>query len=233
MEEVKNWVDYYNMKASKSDDPLEVSDMHLGDSVANQLFLASEETRMRAFLQPGKDHGKGSHLLDLGCSAGTCTGLLEKYFDSVTGVDLATNTVDIAKKRLPGCTFIVDDITTLSKLSPDNNFTHVVSYGVLHYLSEGGQADFFSALARVTNKGTRIAICRVPNKDYYEDYQAFRQQRSISRQLIIKDQLQWTWISEDFVRGEVEANFEFIPFLPLLQLEFPLKAFFDFVLIRK
>jgi len=233
MEDVKTWVEYYDMKASKSDNPLEVSDMHLGDSVANQLFLESEEARMRSLLQPGKDRRNGSHLLDLGCSAGTCTGLLEKYFDSVTGVDLAAKTVEIAKKRLPNCTFIVDDITKLTKLDTDNNFTHVVSYGVIHYLSVENLVDFFAALTRITKKGTRIAICRVPNQDYYEAYQEFRQKRNISRHLIVKDQLQWTWISEDFVRGEVEHNFEFIPFLPLLQLEFPLRAFFDFVLIRK
>ena len=229
MEDIKNWVEYYNMKATKSDDPLEVSDMHLGDSVANQLFWESEEDRMRALLQPGK----GCHLLDLGCSAGTCTGLLEKYFDSVTGVDLAEKTVEIAKKRLPNCSFLVDDITKLTKLPVENKFTHVVSYGVIHYLSEEGLIGFFAALARVTKKGTRVAICRVPNKYYYDAYQEFRQNRSISRKLITKDQLQWTWISEEFIRQQVEGHFEFIPFLPLLQLEFPLKAFYDFVLIRK
>lgn len=233
MEDLKSWVEYYDMKASKSDDPLEVSDMHLGDSVANQLFLESEEARMRALLQPGKSSNNGSHLLDLGCSAGTCTGLLEKYFESVTGVDLAAKTVEIAKKRLPNCTFIVDDITKLTKLPADNNFTHVVSYGVIHYLSTEGQVDFFATLARITGRGTRVAICRVPNKDYYYAYQEFRNKRNLNRKLVTKDQLQWTWISEDFVRREVESNFEFIPFLPLLQLEFPLKAFFDFVLIRK
>ena len=233
MDDVKNWVEYYDMKASKSDNPLEVSDMHLGDSVANQLFLESEEARMKALLQPAIAGSNGSHLLDLGCSAGTCTGLLEKYFDSVTGVDLAPKTVEIAKKRLPNCTFIVDDITKLTKLDADNNFTHVVSYGVIHYLSVENLVDFFATLTRVTKKGTRVAICRVPNQDYYEAYQEFRQKRNISRQLIVKDQLQWTWISEDFVRREVEHNFEFIPILPLLQLDFPLRAFFDFVLIRK
>ena len=152
MDDVKNWVEYYNMKATRSDDPLEVSDMHIGDSVANQLFLKTEEDRMRALLQPRK----GSHLLDLGCSAGTCTSLLEKYFDSVTGVDLAEKTVAIAEKRLPNCAFIVDDITKLSKLPVDNKFTHAVSYGVIHYLSEDGVADFFAALARVTRKGARV-----------------------------------------------------------------------------
>ena len=158
---------------------------------------------------------------------------MEKYFDSVTGVDLAEKTVAIAEKRLPNCAFIVDDITKLSKLPVDNKFTHAVSYGVIHYLSEEGVADFFAALARVTKKGARVVICRVPNKYYYDAYQEFRQKRNISRKLITKDQLQWTWISEDFVRKQVESHFEFIPFLPLLQLEFPLKAFFDFVLIRK
>jgi len=229
MEDIKNWVEYYNMKATKSDDPLEVSDMHLGDSVANRLFLESEEDRMRGLLQPGI----GGHLLDLGCSAGTCTALMEKYFDSVTGVDLAEKTISIAEKRLPHCNFIVDDITKLTKLPPNNKFTHVVSYGVIHYLSEKGVADFFTALARVTKKGTRIVICRVPNKNYYSSYQEFRRRRNLNRKLVVKDQLQWTWVSEDFVRRHVEKNFEFVPILPLLQLEFPLKAFFDFVLIRK
>jgi cyclopropane fatty-acyl-phospholipid synthase-like methyltransferase len=233
MEDVNNWVEYYNMKASQSEDPLEVSDMHLGDDVTNQLFLESEETRMRALLQPGQNHHNGNHLLDLGCSAGTCTGLLEKYFDSVTGVDLANKTVEIARKRLPKCTFIVDDITRLTKLPVDNNFTHVISYGVLHYLSMENIVDFFASLARITKPGTRVAICRVPNQNYYEAYQEFRQQRNISRKPFVKNQLQWTWISEEFVRSEVEPHFEYIPILPVLQLQFPLKAFFDFVLIRK
>lgn len=234
MEDFKNWVEYYDMKATQSDDPLEMSDMHLGNDVANQLFLNSEETRMRALLQPGNNGSKGGHLLDLGCNVGICTGLLEKYFSSVTGVDLAAKPVEIAKKRLPNCTFIVDDITRLTKLPAGNNYTHVVSYGVIHYLpNDESLVDFFATLDRITMKGTRVAICRVPNKHYYEAYQEFRGKRTINRERVIKDQLQWNWISEDFVRREVEANFEFIPFLPVLQLEFPLKAFFDFVLIRK
>ncbi|MGZ5219629.1 MAG: class I SAM-dependent DNA methyltransferase [Chitinophagaceae bacterium] len=233
MQDIKNWIEYYDIKASASDDPLEISDMHLGDDVVNQLFLETEENRMRALLQPGKNRDRGSHLLDLGCSTGICTGLLEKYFTSVTGVDLAEKTVEIAKKRLPGCTFIVDDITQLTKLQDDNNFTHVVSYGVMNFLSDENLVDFFVALARVTRQGTRVVICRVPNKDYYEAYQKFRAKRDLTRQRIIKDQLQWNWISEDFVRKQVEPHFEFIPILPLLQLEFPLRAFFDFVLIRK
>ena len=233
MQDFKNWIEYYDMKASASDDPLEISDMHLGDDVANQLFLETEENRMRALLQPDKNRGSDRHLLDLGCSTGICTGLLEKYFTSVTGVDLAAKTVEIAKKRLPGCTFIVDDITQLTKLQDDNNFTHVVSYGVMNFLSDENLVDFFVALARVTKQGTRVVICRVPNKDYYEAYQEFRAKRDLTRQRIIKDQLQWNWISEDFVRKQVEPHFEFIPILPLLQLEFPLRAFFDFVLIRK
>ena len=149
MEDIKNWVEYYNMKATKSDDPLEVSDMHVGDSVANQLFWESEEDRMRALLQPGK----GDHLLDLGCSAGTCTGLLEKYFDTVTGVDLAEKTVEIAKKRLPNCSFIVDDITKLTKLPVDNKFTHVVSYGVIHYLVGRRPCRFFCSPRPGNKKG--------------------------------------------------------------------------------
>ena len=233
MDDLKNWVEYYNMKASQSDNPLEVSDMHLGDDVMNQLFLASEESRMKALLQPGKNRGGGNHLLDLGCSAGTCTGLLEKYFDSVTGVDLASKTVEIAKKRLPNCVFIVDDITSLTKIPADNNFTHVISYGVLHYLSNESIVDFFATLARITKQGTRIAICRVPNQHHFESYQEFRQQRHINRKPIVNNQLQWTWINEEFVAREVESHFEFISILPVLQLEFPLKAFFDFVLIRK
>jgi cyclopropane fatty-acyl-phospholipid synthase-like methyltransferase len=158
---------------------------------------------------------------------------LEKYFDSVTGVDLAPNTIEVAKKRLPNCRFIVDDITSLSQLPSDINYSHIISYGVLHYISRETIDDFFKTLARITKPGCRIVICRVPNHAYYEAYQEFRQKRALSRQLIVKDQLQWNWFSEEFLRSQVEAHFEFIPFLPLLQLEFPLRAFFDFVLIRK
>lgn len=232
MENINTWVEYYNHKAARSDDPLEISDMHLGNDVANKLFWESEEYRMRALLQPLNVRGI-RHLLDLGCSAGTCTGLMEKHFDVVTGVDLAEKTIEVARRRLPHCTFIVDDITQLTTLETQGDFTHVVSYGVIHYLSEDGITDFFSALARVTRTGTRIAICRVPNKDYYNEYQAFRLQRNINRNRIVRDQLQWTWLDEDFIRERVQEHFEFIPFMPLLQLEFPLKAFFDFVLIRK
>lgn len=231
MNKPKNWIEYYDLKAMESNNPLEISDMHLGNELANQAFLESEKFRLKALLQIDIKKSD-NHLLDLGCSVGICTGLLKEFFNQTTGVDLSEKSLEIARQRIEGVTFLVDNITELSKL-PILEYTHILSYGVLQFLNDLEIIAFFEALARISKRGTRIVISRVPNKDFYGAYQDYRDSRNLVRTRIVSDELKWNFISPDFVADHTRNSFELILILPLIQLDMPLKAFFDFVLIKK
>jgi cyclopropane fatty-acyl-phospholipid synthase-like methyltransferase len=225
---MNNWIEYYNHRALNSDNPFDISEMHIGNDVANQQFFADEERRMVSLFQPKAD----STLIDLGCSAGICIGLLEKYFGHCIGVDLAENTLAVATERLPNAEFIHDDITKLDKLQ-GRTFDFVLTYGVLQFLNDEQLASYFKALPTITQKGAKVAINRMPNKFHYEAYQEYRRNRNVNRATIQSDNLVWNWISEDFIKDHTKDHFDYIGILPSSQLEMPLKAFFDCLLIRK
>ena len=72
---------------------------------------------------------RGAKVLDIGCGAGVpVTELLVKYFD-VTGVDLSEKQIELARKLVPGATFICSDMNTLA--FPDASFDAICSYYAL------------------------------------------------------------------------------------------------------
>ena len=225
---LENWIDYFNSKSENNSNYLDVSDMHIGDDVATNNFFQSEKDKMVQLLQPQQSFT----LLDLGCCAGVCLGLLKDYYGKTIGVDLAEGPLAIAKGRLPRTQFILDDITDPTYLGTDMA-EHILTYGVLQFLSDQQLAGYINTLYKITKPGGRVVVMRTPNKDYYEPYQAYRNNRNITRKTISDEKLQWNWVSPAYVRELCVGKFDYISILPTTGIGYPLQGFFDFVLIKK
>lgn len=225
---MENWIDYYNKKAESGAGYLDVSDMHMGNDVAANEFLQSEKVKMYHLLQPKKENT----LVDLGCCAGVCLGLLDEYYHKTIGVDLAAGPLAIAKERLPNSTFIQDDIANPVNLT-ENMAENVLTYGVLQFLSDEQLAGYINTLYKITKPGGRVVVMRTPNKDYYQPYQDYRNARNNTRAVLSGDGLVWNWVSPAYVKELCEGKFEYIPILPTTGIGYPLQGFFDFVLIKK
>lgn len=225
---MESWIDYYNKKASESDNYLDVSDMHVGDDVANKNFLDDEKVRLMELLQPNPDN----ILVDLGCSAGTCLGLVHSAYKRSIGVDLSEGVLNIAKKRLPQCEFIWDDITVGSQI-PESVADHILSYGVLQFLTNNQLKGLFEVIFKTLKPGGKAVIIRTPNKNFYEEYQNYRVNRNSTRKALTNENLTWNWVSPNYIKELCKDKFELSVILPTTGVNFPLKGFFDFILIKK
>ena len=77
----------------------------------------------------------GARVLELGCGGGgPTTRLLAERF-SLTGVDLSTGQLDLARRNVPGATFLHADMTTLA-FEPES-FDAVASFYALGHLPYG------------------------------------------------------------------------------------------------
>jgi len=60
-----------------------------------------------------KNHAPGAkNLLELGCGSGSLIKVLQKSYSCV-GIDLSSEMVKLAKKKVPRCQFLVGDITSI------------------------------------------------------------------------------------------------------------------------
>lgn len=225
---MKNWIDYYDKIADKSDDRFAISEMHFNDSVAGKTFFENEKHRIIKTLG-AKD--KGGVLVDLGCCAGVILELVQNNFDKCIGVDLSRKSIQHAIKALPEVDFIVDDICNLTKIG-NIKADYCITYGVLQFISDEALKGYFSSLISISKPGTRIMVSRVPNKLYYKEYQRYREERNRKEELK-SGNLSWNWFSTNYIQDLSQDDFYFIPILPLPDASLPLKAFFDFILIKK
>ena len=104
------------------------------DRMAEQ-YLASKHvddpTTLAALEALAQGLAKGSKALDLGCGAGVpVTQWLARRCD-VTGVDVSTRQLELARQHVPEATFIQANMTELA--FPDNSFDVVVAfYSIIH-----------------------------------------------------------------------------------------------------
>lgn len=224
----KTWIDYYNQRATDFSDSREIGDFFMGNQLASEDFLAYERDRILKALDPKEN----SHLLDLGCCAGVMLGQLKEHFSKLTGVDLAESALKVARKKIPQARFIQDDIQSLSKIET-NTFDSVLTYGVLQFLNDDTDLEqYIEALSRVMKNGARAALFRMPNKEHFDRYQEFRQSRRLSRTLS-DDKLAWYWIDPNTLHNLAKGKFEIFSIYPSYETDYPLRGFFDAVLIRR
>lgn len=87
---------------------------------------------------------KGSHVLDLGCGSGRDAALLTEEEIQVTGLDLSTELLSIAKEICPSATFVEGDM--LAMPFADNTFDGVWASASLLHIKD---ADLPQALAEI------------------------------------------------------------------------------------
>lgn len=88
---------------------------------------------------------RGSPIADLGCGAGEpCTRLLAQNHD-VTGIDISTAQIELAKASIPGATFLKAD---LSKVTfPSGSVDGVTAFYSLTHLPRDEHAEVFEHVA--------------------------------------------------------------------------------------
>ena len=224
---MSKWVKYFSQKAITSNNRFEISDMHFKDKIAEIDFFDYEKKRILNTLCVVE---KGGVIVDLGCCTGVILELIESQFEKCIGVDLSDEALQHARFVLPNCEFIHDDICNLQKVS-QNIADYIISYGVLQYLSDDELIKFVLSVSKICKKGSKVLISRVPNQNFYNSYQEYRS----SRNRIVNDteDLKWNWISPEMINEITKNDFYFTPIFPSYDSKFPLKAFFDFVLIKK
>jgi ubiquinone/menaquinone biosynthesis C-methylase UbiE len=103
--------------------------------------------------------------LEIGCSFGHMTALLSKKFNSLTAVDISSESIKIAEKRLrhygiQNVTFVTDDAETLSHL-PDNAFDIAFSFSTIRFCPRPQEA--IHAIYKKLKPGG-IAVIDFPNR---------------------------------------------------------------------
>lgn len=98
--------------------------------------------------------GKGTAFLDAGCAAGGASLLANGRGAVITGVDVAANSIAIAKSRLPDATFLVEGIGAMS--FADNSFDATICVNVIQFVPDVEKA--LADLVRVTKPGGKVSV---------------------------------------------------------------------------
>ena len=98
-----------------------------------------------------------SKILDLGCGMGHYSNYMYAKGFEVTGIDISSNMIDIAKKNNPNIEFIVSDICNLSVIEGKTFDGLVIAY-VLQHLSKEEVLDLFSSINNLVSKDTKILM---------------------------------------------------------------------------
>jgi SAM-dependent methyltransferase len=97
-----------------------------------------------------------ARVLDVGCGLGLMHRYLVKTFGQITGVDVAPETVEMAKKANPAVRYQSYDGENLP--FEDGSFDLVFAVCVLHHVPPSKLQRFADEMARVTAKGGMVAI---------------------------------------------------------------------------
>lgn len=104
---------------------------------SNEFFADLENFRYKEYAPwmleaIGFNKFKDKRVLDLGCGIGLDAGQFEKYGSQVTGMDLSSRSLSVAKKRIVLGNLVCSDVESL----PFRNecFDVVYSFGVLHHV---------------------------------------------------------------------------------------------------
>ncbi len=90
-------------------------------------------------------------VLDLGCGPGTESKRLVNLGATVTGIDLSTASLDIAREYVPWATFLNMDIRKLD--FPEESFDGIVEAAVLFHFTDKELVSIFKNLLRILRPG--------------------------------------------------------------------------------
>jgi arabinofuranan 3-O-arabinosyltransferase len=126
-------------------------------------FYATGAAEVEATLARARQLGlpaSGARALDFGCGAGRLTRPLTDRFDLVTGVDIAPEMLDLARRDNPAagrCEFVLNDRPDLAALA-DGGFDLVYSSVVLQHLPRALIRAYLAELARVLRPGGALIV---------------------------------------------------------------------------
>lgn len=157
-------------------------------------------------------------ILDVGCG----TGVLIKYIYnhklykkekvSISGVDLSSAMIDIARKNYPACQFHIADFRTFQ---PTSTFTAVVFNECLHYFSDIYQA-LDRALGLLTpSSGSRIVVSHPRGFD--NAFMQHNMNRLLAASLLPSANEVIKWASEKNLKVVVEPDIQAPCYLTVLE----------------
>ncbi len=99
----------------------------------------------------------GARVLDAGCGAGEpITRILSERF-KVVGVDISRKQVEAARKILPYCDFVWQDMTTLTY--PDGYFDGIISYYAIPHVPREEHKGLMDNFFRMLKEGGYVLLC--------------------------------------------------------------------------
>lgn len=99
---------------------------------------------------------EGAHILDLGCGSGEpIAAWLLGHGYRVTGVDYSEPMLKIARERLPGAAWVLND---MRDLTIDGAFDGIISWHGSFHLSQDEQRKLIPKLAKLLNPGGALMM---------------------------------------------------------------------------
>ena len=129
------------------------------DKIADWYYQDRLKTRgtLRFLKKIKKDLPKEGKVLDIGCGVGYPVA---KHFDkegySVTGIDISSKMLKIAKEKIPNAKFLKKDM--LEMKFPDNSFDIVISILSILHISKKYHKKLFKNIYRILKPNGRIII---------------------------------------------------------------------------
>ncbi|MDQ6876662.1 MAG: class I SAM-dependent methyltransferase [Candidatus Dormibacteraeota bacterium] len=96
--------------------------------------------------------------LDIGCGTGTNARYLLDHKWQVTGVDFVPRAVQAAKRKAPGATLLVGDVTKLAELGVSGPFDLMLDLGCFHSIPDSRRGAYLHEAARVAAPGATLLL---------------------------------------------------------------------------
>ena len=125
---------------------------------SSEEFYAYGELIFSEYLPAWKRYGLDlESCIEIGCGAGRITRQLARNFHRVSGIDVSSDMIALAKRAAPEAEFALSDGVSLPR--PDNSFSAAFSCEVFqHFDSRDMAASYFREIFRVLSAGGTMMI---------------------------------------------------------------------------
>ena len=123
-------------------------------------FIFPQKRKQLTLIEKISAIQKDEAILDIGCATGNLTALLSEKSDSVIGIDLDRQLLDIAKEKHPAIEFHREDMLLLDDKFQEQTFDRVVSFGntLVHLSSRDNVKEFFRLVYKLLKNNSRFIV---------------------------------------------------------------------------